>query len=311
MLEKVEIAQAMDLVPNTSISLFENLPRLHDVLLKGPSHCWNLPWAQLTRLRYHVSSVREGVQVVHLCPQLAECTLEMLAEAADMDLPPIDLSRHLRFLRVAVNISMVTHSAEAIMKTIFTCLTAPELVALEVVGQFAPEDFISFLTRSDCPLENLFLGPGYVNPNTLIAVFKAVPGLRRLVVDADMGTTRRLQNRAITAKVLERLTIYPAAESLSDSDYLLPQLEHLGLTTGMNFLDQPLLDLIESRWVPWATEVHGVPVMRLTSVDLDFTGTTTGRWLHPTSVEALKLFSEAGLPISLKNNGTQVSLLLS
>lgn len=186
------------------------------------------------------------------------------------------------------------------MQTFFTCLTTPSLVSLEVVGQFTPSDLTEFLSRSECSLENLTLGTGYIKEEKIILLLENLPLLKTLVLDADIGTARRLQSRVITDKLLRRLIFYP------HSDSLLPCLTHLTLTTALNFEDQVLLDMIESRWVPWTSELYGVAVSRLTSVDLHFCGKK--EVLDPYTIEELRDLFAAGLRISLQQGPERISL---
>ncbi|KAJ6546802.1 hypothetical protein B0H19DRAFT_1074806 [Mycena capillaripes] len=299
MLEKLKIVEPLSepMGSESPIRIGFNAPRLRDVVLKNPLETWSLPWKQLTRLQYDVHSVADAVRVLYLCPQLEECSFDKMKEPMETQPPMLRPSLDLRALRLAVDIS----SAEAIMKTFFDCLTAPNLVSLEMVGQWSPDDFKEFLTRSECELEKLSLSTGYMKDDKIIDLLESLPLLDTLVLDADKGTSRQLQNRGvITDKLLRRLIFYP------DSDCMLPSLTHLTLKTAVNFEDQVLLDVIESRWIPWVTELYGVPVSRLTHVDLNFCGRKDK--LHSASIEELRELAAAGLQISLQQGLETISM---
>ncbi|KAJ7491071.1 hypothetical protein FB451DRAFT_1124703, partial [Mycena latifolia] len=243
MLEKFELLEANTFRASdqTCITISQNAPKLCDVVLKNPLRYWKLPWGQLTRIQYDIPSAADGLRILQLCPQLVECSLDRMTEAAP-DFAILRPSRKLRFLRLAVDTTSSPQSPpETILKTFFICLTAPDLNSLEVFGQWLPRDLTGFLTRSECKLESLTLGTGYMKDENIINVLGTLPHLKTLVLDADIGTSRQLQNRVITDNLLRRLTFYP------DSDCMLPCLKHFALKTSLNFEDQTLLDMIESR----------------------------------------------------------------
>ncbi|KAF7353819.1 F-box domain-containing protein [Mycena venus] len=308
MLEKLEIIEPTT-GPNEGdpVKILHNAPNLKYVVLKNPLDFWDLPWAQLTRLQYDVAATTDAIRILRLCPHLEECALDKLKEAyaADLDGSPIQplRMRKLRSLRLAVDTVNPTHSVELMMKTFFDNLTTPCLTSLEIIGQWSPTDFMGFLARSACKLTHLTLGPGYMRDDKIIDVLQIVPSLNALVLDADIGTSRQIQNRAITDKLLRRLVFYP------DSDCMLPSLTHFSLKTNLNFEDQALLDVIESRWVPWVTELYGVRVARLARVDLEFYGKKVK--LGTESVGELKELAEAGLRITLQQGPEKISMFSS
>jgi hypothetical protein len=303
MLERLEImeANAEPAEPSQEPVLLNNAPNLKDVVLKNPLVFWTLPWSHLTRLQYDVNAVVDAVRILHLCPRLVECSFDKLIFAAAdtdiiADLRPL---RKLRSLRLSVN----SVSAQPILKTLFDSLTAPKLVSLEIIGQWTPSDLTEFLARSQCKLASLILSTGYMKDEKILDVLQTLPHLDKLVLDADTGTSRQLQNRVITDKLLRRLIFYP------DSDCVLPSLTHLTLKTAVNFEDQVLLDLIESRWIPWVTQLYGCPCSRLTRIDLEFWGKKDR--IDPSSVEELKDFAAAGLQLSLQQGGEKISMVSS
>ncbi|KAJ7144955.1 hypothetical protein C8R43DRAFT_1108790 [Mycena crocata] len=303
-LRKFEITEAStDFTEPENPIVLRRAPKLREVVLKGSLRQWGLPWAQLTRLQYDAHAAADGVGALRLCTQLVECSLDRLKLAMDTEPPLMRPLRHLRVLRLAVDTTTHTSSPENIMKAFFISLTAPDLVSLDVVGQWYPEDVTKFVSRSACELENLSLGMGYMKDEKIIAVLESLPLLKTLVLDADIGTSRQLQNRAITDKLLRRLILYP------DSDGLLPSLTHLELKTTRNFEDQVLLDVIESRWIPWVTELYGVRVARLTSVDLHLCGRV--ETLDPETIEELRDLFAAGLRVSLQQGREIIPLLQS
>ncbi|KAJ7118967.1 hypothetical protein C8R44DRAFT_187045 [Mycena epipterygia] len=302
-LEKLEIVQANILEPTDADSItILHAPKLRDVVLKNPFKIWSLPWGQLTRVQYHVEAARDGLQLLQSCPQLVECSLDGLNVAENVDLiPHLRPLHNLRFLRLNVDINVSAAAvSQTILQAFFARLTTPNLISLEVIGKWSPEDVTEFISRSECALENLTLGTGYMKDEKIIPVLENVPLLKSLAVDADIGTSRRLHNRVITEKLLRRLVLYP------DSDGLLPSLTHLALKTSLAFEDQVLLDVIESRWVPWADELYGIPVSRLNSVDLYFCGRK--QTLEPSSIEHLRDLSGEGLRISLQQGSEIISL---
>ncbi|KAJ6630241.1 hypothetical protein B0H10DRAFT_1983751 [Mycena sp. CBHHK59/15] len=284
------------------IALFRDAPKLHDVVLKNPLALWRLPWIQLTRLQYDADAAADGLRVVQLCPRLVECSLDKLRVPADVDLSPFYPSSKLRSLRLAVD-TRRAQAGESIVHSFFACLTTPILISLEVVGQWSPVDFTKFLSRTQCQLENLTLGTGYMKDDKIILVLESLPLLKTLVLDADVGTSRQLQNRVITDKLLRRLTFFP------DSDSLLPCLTHLALRTAVNFEDQVLVDVIESRWTPWVAELYGMPVSRLASFDLQLRGKK--EHLAPFTVEQFRELFADGLRISLQQGTEKISLVSS
>ncbi|KAJ6606191.1 hypothetical protein DFH09DRAFT_1269246 [Mycena vulgaris] len=306
MLEKLEITGANTIAPSDadSVTISRNAPKLRDVVLKNPLKLWNLPWSQLTRIQYDVHAAADGVRIFQLCPQLVECSLDRLKEVPAENFNPVVFpSRHLRFLRLAVDTTTPTHPPESLLKTFFTHLTTPNLASLELVGQWFPVDLTGFLTRNEGKLESLTLGMGYMKDENVVSVLETLPLLKSLVLDADIGTSRQLQNRVITDNLLRRLVFYP------DSDCLLPCLTHLTLRTSLNFEDQVLLDVVESRWTPWVTELYGVEVSRLTSADLHFCGKKEA--LDPYSIDELRDLCTAGLRITLQQGSERISLLSS
>ncbi|KAF8191613.1 hypothetical protein K438DRAFT_1935407 [Mycena galopus ATCC 62051] len=305
-LEILEIATEPKPEPmDDPIKIFQNAPKLKSVVLQSPLEFWDLPWAQLTRLQYDVPSVAQALQTLRLCPHLEECAFDKLNQAVeDPDrIAPIRPLHNLRFLRLAVDTISHTQSAEVIMTTFFSALRAPALVALEVIGQWSPTDFMSFVTRNQCQLAYLSLGPGYMKDGKIIDLLQALPSVKTLLLDADIGTSRQLQNRAITDKLLDRLIFYP------DSDCVLPSLTHLFLKTNVNFTDRVLLDVIESRWISWVTELYGVRLARLAHVDLELCGKKER--LDPMSVTELRDLADAGLRISLQQGAEKIPMVSS
>jgi hypothetical protein len=187
------------------------------------------------------------------------------------------------------------------MHTFLTALIAPSLTSLTIIGQWTPADLTDFLAQSQCQLAHLTLGPGYMKDDKIIDVLQILPSLSSLVLDADIGTTRQLQNRVITDKLLRRLIFYP------DSDSVLPSLTSFSLKTSINFEHQVLLDVIESRWMPWVTELYGVAVSRISVVDLEFWGRKEK--LDPESVAVLRDLAVAGLRLSLQQGPEKISML--
>ncbi|KAJ7272837.1 hypothetical protein C8J57DRAFT_260219 [Mycena rebaudengoi] len=302
-LERLEIATAYSEpgAEGDAIEIFEHAPKLWDVVLKNSLEFWRLPWKQLTRIQYDVSAARDGLQIFQLCPHLVECSIDRLRVPAEQDHPsPFRPSSQLRHLRLSQD-TLSAQGSNAILRDFFACVTAPNLVSLEVIGQFKPADLTDFLSRNRCQLENLTLGPGYMKDTTIISVLEHLPELKSLVLDADIGTSRQLQNRVISSALLRRLTLYP------ESDCLLPSLTHLTLKTAVNFQDSELLDVIESRWIPWVAEVYGVPVVRLTSIDVHLCGKRE-HLSYLSSIEQLRGLFAAGLKVSLQQGTQTVSL---
>ncbi|KAJ7253317.1 hypothetical protein B0H12DRAFT_1116601 [Mycena haematopus] len=308
MLEKLEILE-MTREPRDQLGdpiKIHNAPNLKQVVLKNPLEFWDLPWAQLTRLQYDNHTVTDAVRVLRRCRNLEECSLNRLVQAVPdpEDMPTIRPLRKLRFLRLAIDtLSPTAPAAEAIMSTFFRAVTAPGLAALEIVGQWVPTEFTDFLARNQCRLTHLYLGPGYMKDDKIIDVLQALPSLNTLLLDADIGTSRQLQNRAITDKLLSRLIFYP------ESDCVLPSLTHLFLKTNVNFKDQVLLDVLESRWIPWVTELYGVRLSRLTSVELEFCGKKEK--LEASSISELRDMAEAGMRISLQQGFEKIPMFPS
>jgi hypothetical protein len=294
-----EIADFFD--TGTPITISQNAPKLREVVLKSPLDHWSLPWDQLTRIQYNVRAAGDGLRIFQLCPRLEECSLDKMKVAMSGDSPTLRPSHKLRFLRLATDTTTPTDAPELIFNTFFSRLNTSNLVSLELICQWSARDLTGFLSRSECKLENLRLGTGYMKYENIVPVLENLPLLKTLVLDADIGTSRQLQNRVITDKLLRRFIFYP------DSDSLLPSLEHLSLKTSVNFEDQVLLDVIESRWVPWVTELYGVRVSRLTSVDLHFCGKK--ETLAPSTIEELRVLHSAGLRISLQQGNKTVPLV--
>ncbi|KAJ7765794.1 hypothetical protein B0H16DRAFT_1454336 [Mycena metata] len=292
-----EIMEAAVGSPPISI---QQAPNLTHVSINGPSQFWFLPWAQLTRLQYTIPTAEDAITILRQCPQLVECSLGKLRLAPQTQLLPVGRSHNLRFLRLAVDTVSHVSSAESIMQTFFTSLTLPSLTSLEIIGQWSVDGFLEFLARSECKLENLTLGTGYMHGDKVLTLLESLPLLKTLVLDADVGTSRHLANRVITDNLLRRLIFYP------DSDCVLPRLTHLTLRTPINFEDQVLLDVIESRWIPWVTELCGVPVARLVSVDLVLAGRR--EVLESSSIEELRELLAAGLHVSLQQGLEKISL---
>ncbi|KAJ6457082.1 hypothetical protein C8R47DRAFT_175005 [Mycena vitilis] len=303
MLETFEIVEAVtESHPTEIVSL--TAPRLREVILKSPLKLWSLPWKSLTRLQYDVPDTTDALRILKLCPQLEECTFDRLMVPKPAD-PNIESEvrlllplRKLRFLRIAADAT----SAQGIMQDFFGCLTAPALVSLQIVGQWSADGFKEFLSRSQCELESLSLCTGYMKDEPIIDVLETQPSLTTLVLDADTGTSRQLQNRVITDRLLRRLIFYP------DSDCVLPALTSLTLKTSVNFEDRVLLDMIESRWIPWITELYGLRVSRLTHIDLVFRGKKEK--LEPWSIPELRDLATAGLNISLQQGSETISMYL-
>ncbi|KAJ7221610.1 hypothetical protein GGX14DRAFT_430431 [Mycena pura] len=306
-LETLEIVEKIveNIWAEPPVPIALNAPKLREVMLNNcPAQFWNLPWRQLTHLRYSISAATEAIRTLELCPQLVECSISMLQVAPDEELPPCRPHRQLRTLGLAVDTTRsLIQTAESVLRTFFMGVTAPKLTCLKVIGQWSPHDVKDFLSRSECTLEHLVLGTGYMKDDKIIQVLEILPSLQTLELDADIGTTRQIQNRVITDKLLRRLVFFP------DSDCLLPRLLHLTLRTALNFEDQVLLDVLESRWIPWVTELYGVPVSRMTSVDLHFRGRR--EMLASDSVELLRDLADAGLRVSLKQGQEQIPMFSS
>jgi hypothetical protein len=303
-LEKLEILETATESPEEPIKILHHASNLRHVVLKNALEFWDLPWSQLTRLQYDVHATIDAVHVLRLCPRLEECAFDKLQVMADPDDPAILTLRplrNLRSLRLAVDTVNHTQSAEAIMHTFLTALTSPSLTSLTIIGQWTPADLTGFLAQSQCQLAHLTLGPGYMKDDKIIDVLQILPSLSSLVLDADIGTTRQLQNRVITDKLLRRLIFYP------DSDSVLPSLTSFSLKTSINFEHQVLLDVIESRWMPWVTELYGVAVSRIRVVDLEFWGRKEK--LDPESVAVLRDLAVAGLRLSLQQGPEKISML--
>ncbi|KAJ7891322.1 hypothetical protein B0H14DRAFT_2560889 [Mycena olivaceomarginata] len=160
------------------------------------------------------------------------------------------------------------------------------LTSLTIIGQWTPANLTDFLARSQC---HLTLGPGYMKDNKIIDVLQILPSLSSLVLGADIGTTRQLQNRVITDKLLRRLIFYP------DSDSVLPSLTFFSLKTSINFEHQ-------------VTELCGVAVSRIARVDLEFCGKTE-KQLDPASVAVLSDLAVAGLRVSFQQSRQKILML--
>ncbi|KAJ7042043.1 hypothetical protein C8F04DRAFT_1078108 [Mycena alexandri] len=164
MLEKLEIVEVIMEVAGDSppISILQ-APNLTEAVINGPSSLWSLPWTQLNRLQYDVPAAEDAITILRQCPQLVECSLGKLKLAPQTQLLPVGRSHSMRFLRIAVDTVSHVSSAESIMQTFFTSLTLPSLTSLEIIGQWSVDEFLEFLARSECKLENLTLGTGYMH----------------------------------------------------------------------------------------------------------------------------------------------------
>ncbi|KAK7035915.1 F-box domain-containing protein [Favolaschia claudopus] len=287
------------------IRMFHNSPNLRQVVLIKEPKDWDLPWPQLTRLQYDTSSTADAVEILRLCPNLEDCAFDKLKSATRIRNETRRALQHplrkLRSLRLAIDTVNPTQSAQEIMRAFFTTLNTPSLTSLAVIGQWDSADFIDFLGRNQCKLRHLSLGPGYMKQDNLLDLLQIVPSLTSFVLDADIGTTQQISNRVLKDELLRRLVFYP------ESDCVLPCLTYLSLKTSVNFDDQHLLDVVESRWVPWVTELYGVRVARLTDVDLAFCGRVSK--LQASTIETLKEMVEAGLRITLQQGIETVSLI--
>ncbi|KAJ7063640.1 hypothetical protein C8F01DRAFT_85897 [Mycena amicta] len=275
-------------------------PKLWRVILKDPLRFWELPWRQLTDVQYDTTLVQDGIDLLRKCSNIVKCSLGGLQQASAKEIDASIRLPHLESLRLAVDSATVVRQAHTIMTPFFARLSVPKLTSLELVGQWSPDEFVDFLTRNDCKLAHLSLATGYIKDEKIIQVLEALPLLQSLVLDADIGTSRQIQNRVITDKLLNRFILYP------DSDGVLPTLEHLTLRTALNFEDQVLLDVISSRWEVWSTELYGIPVSRLTSVDFHFCGRR--ETLQPDTIEQLREFRAEGLRITLQQGQELIPL---
>ncbi|KAJ6500731.1 hypothetical protein C8R45DRAFT_897009 [Mycena sanguinolenta] len=305
MLEKLEILEAVNRLANSEpIPLkIHNAPKLKHVVLKDGPEYWDLPWTQLTHLEYDTSHVIDAVYILRMCPHLEECSLGMLDKPVEDPeaIPTIRPLLKLRSLRLAIDTVSPKQPASTMMSTFFSAVTAPALTSLEVIGQWAPTEFTDFLTRNQCQLTHLSMRPGYMKDDKIIDVLQALPTLNTLLLDVDIGTSRQVQNRTISDKLLRRLIFYP------DSDCVLPCLTHLSLKTSVNFSDRMLIDVLESRWIPWVTELYGVRLSRLASVNLELCGKKEK--LESWSVAELRDMAAAGMLISLQQGPEKIPMI--
>ncbi|KAF7359121.1 F-box domain-containing protein [Mycena sanguinolenta] len=182
MLEKLEILEGASRLANPEAIPIKihHAPKLKHVVLKDGPEYWDLPWTQLTRLEYDTSNVIDAVYILRMCPHLEECSLGMLNQAVE-DPDAITTIRpllELRSLRLAIDTVSPNQPAATIMSTFFSAVTAPVLTSLEVIGQWTPTEFTDFLTRNQCQLTHLSLGPGYMKDDKIIDVLQALPHVK-------------------------------------------------------------------------------------------------------------------------------------
>ncbi|KAF7294610.1 F-box domain-containing protein [Mycena indigotica] len=283
-----------------------HVPRLRRVILKDKMAHWELPWSQITDIQYDTAVAPDGLLLLQKCPNLKYCAMEQLRFAGSFDSTESSAIplRHLESLRLGINYSSntVVRNPQTVTRSFFQRLVVPQLKSLQLIGQWSPEDFTDFLSRNELnqQLTHLSLGTGYMKDDNIIQILEALPLVQNLVLDADIGTTRQLQNRVITDKLLRRFILYP------DSDCVLPALEHLTLRTSLNFDEGILLDIITSRWQGWATELYGIAVTRIASITFDFCGRR--ETLEQDTIQDLRDFRKDGLLITLRQGNEQIKL---
>ncbi|KAJ7177303.1 hypothetical protein C8R43DRAFT_1118305 [Mycena crocata] len=224
-LEKLSLHSNTTRISTTEITdVFEEAPRLRRVEVLIPAHCQlpKLPLTQITTLSVSAANIDLAEKCLNL--RILSCT-------SPHKLPP-------GLVPVIVSNISTLYAAPAILQV----TTTSNLVSLCLHDQavcnrpWSQLQFSSFIQRSRCSLQILFLDAISVRGNDLLALLRLVPTLKALYLHC-------LRPNAVTDKVIETLTLGNRNEAVPT----LPMLTSLYISGSYLFSNAVLVDMLESR----------------------------------------------------------------
>ncbi|KAK0462351.1 uncharacterized protein EV420DRAFT_1734549 [Desarmillaria tabescens] len=235
--------QVMDGYENLDLFLCPVLRRLHIVEVQRVSHCFRLPWMQITHFRSEYGDLLHASQpVLHDMRKLThieECHLVLEAESSEgeNDLP---------------------------VKQVADRLKLPALEKLQIARfpndrpRESDETFTAvcgLLERSRSPhITTLHFDHGCTLEEDLLQILRTCLTLEDVrLTDVDEG--------AITDEILLQLTL-----RVDGTTPLVPRLHTLHISGPMTFNMQTFVDMVESRWT--LAHAQSPPVQRLDEVNL-------------------------------------------
>ncbi|KAF9484574.1 hypothetical protein BDN70DRAFT_946993 [Pholiota conissans] len=240
-----------------AVYVFANLPQLCEVILSGYSVVdVVLPWAQLESFMGSKLTTADCLDVLEKCPRLRHCTFENVDEYGE---DVVELT-HPSLETFELYIDDIGELRDLLSKLKFPTLHS-FLLQLNFSAPLAPL-LLPFFRHSATGIQKLYLAGVLDYGHALVACFRALPGLRELVMQGSYA------EGFLNNQFLDIMT--PKSRKSLDEDAdacLLPNLEvfqYEGLTF---FSGRPLVDFLSKRWYgPGGALDNGrSPVARLRS----------------------------------------------
>ncbi|KAJ7165459.1 hypothetical protein C8R43DRAFT_210992 [Mycena crocata] len=259
---KLPLLEVLDIVEpgdgSVDLDIFRCAPRLTEVTFDGPSSCVpQLPWDQLWYFGY-----RSAVWQPDLFPQLSLlcklsprtkfcCAVETNMIGLARDIPSI-LS-NIPAISLPYTGNEFPEHAKELLGVIFTALTLPRLLALELhrpVLEPAPPwhhtHFITFAARSSLHAHLVELEiHAIITDDELVQCLTVLPLVKTLTISDRGGPSDHV---VFTDHLLQRLTYTAEVQKC-----LIPNLHYFNVTTRFQFTPDVYLDFLASRLVPGRT----------------------------------------------------------
>jgi hypothetical protein len=299
MLERLHLEAYDDL--SVPMDTFEVAPRLNILEIDmDPTQCL-LPWQQLRRL-YARFTLIESLHALQQCTNIVHCTME----CSDDSTHPHDASAP--WFHTQLQTLCLVLDDQNILCCIFGSLTSPALLDLEISLSTDPYDrrishlpgnhLLSFLDRSSCKLQRLCLHEIVLASDELIMCLHGLFCLVELEVEELSGPEIIPM---VTAQTLKRMTRGVSGCCIFGS-LLVPRLERLTLSARLDFDDQVILDMVQSRRGLASLDgnssvdegSHRVEYLELVVLNIT-------RELQPETIAQMALWKQGGLEVRVKS----------
>lgn len=275
------------------VDIFQTAPKLQVLELHGVMASWEiiLPWNQLVDLSISTNiHVETLLDILRQSTNVETCTLRLISDTSAPANQPDVVLRRLH--------SLDMYNMLGIEGTFLDRLSFPalqNLIYTEEARSWNPENFLSMLARSLCPLQKLVLDLCNYTPDSLdlIQILQLTPYLQELHLQglAAYGMNQLTLSRLILNDRQGDTVLVPELRAL-DLDFRSDS-EIYGSFLGDNF--GSLVDMVESRLgIPHDGSSERTSMSTLQSLSL---GVVTIEYQHQRGWDNLRRLTKEGLDV--------------